>query len=137
MKLWLLIAAIPFVGLAQSPADFMTAGVFNCRGWNVMTNGHRGVYLAGSIEVLVSAISRLFPSAEAEEKIKKFLPYHYSREEMQKAVDRSCSDPANGILPLSEILAIEASKAEGAKPQEIENRLADSRKVWLSVIDKK
>jgi hypothetical protein len=138
MKRALLFAMLLVAGRSQASAqdhsELMTGGLLNCRAWNVMPETSKAIYLSGGLELLTIALAEIFPGPEGEKRLAQYLPAHGTRDEIQKALTQPCADPANGFIPLANMLTVVALRANGGKPAEIEDRLADMRKAWSAVL---
>ena len=126
------IAAILAATVSTSHAETVT-----CRDYSKWTVGERDAFMMGFIDGVISGMVEADPShASAWAEKSKFLAPDSTRtspDDIRKAVDALCSDPANFALPLSGPVEVAVMRIRGASPQTIETRLADLRRVIASL----
>lgn len=117
MKFLLVLSAI----LALTFGGISDAQEYDGRMWRAVSDRDNGTYILGFLngirvgggEILGVKISKTLTPLEYVEEINSFY-----------------SDPKNRILPVTAVVAIVSAAANGAKPEDIQNLIADARKIY-------
>lgn len=113
---------------------FYTGGLWNCRGWNGLTEDQRGAYVLGLVEGIAMGTSDPSASAKSDWSEKVTGKVNVTNGERAEGIAAFCSAPENVIVPV--VLAVQAvaAKVEGTPAARLEEIAAELRRFALKLI---